>query len=191
MTTTTILAIAAIILLGAYSWYVTLIKKRNKAKEALSSVDVFLRQRFDLIPNILAIAQKYMQHEKLLLEEVTRLRTQAGKTYDPNNAPDVLQHLQSSDLLNTRFSQLMLAVENYPDLKANQTMLEAMQTNNEVEGHIAAARRFYNASVTSLNNSVEIFPGNLIASAVGVTKMPFYETDAASKEPVKASQLLS
>ncbi|MBL0319176.1 MAG: LemA family protein [Alphaproteobacteria bacterium] len=187
----TALAIMGILLVGMYSWYVTLIKKRNKALEALSGVDVFLRQRFDLIPNILAIAQKYMQHEKSLLEEVTSLRAKADQNYDPKSRQQVSEHLQASDLLNARFSQLMLAVENYPDLKANQTMLEAMQTNNEVEGHIAAARRFYNASVTTLNNAVEIFPGNLIARMVGVTKMPFYETDALSKEPIKASQIFS
>lgn len=187
---TIILVLLGIIAL-IYAWYASIVKKRNKALEALSSIDVYLKQRFDLLPNILVIAQKYMQHERGLLEEVTALRAHANQNYDPKNSAEVTDHLAAAQNLAAKFGQLMVAVENYPDLKANQTMIEAMNTNNEVESHIAAARRFYNASVTVLNNSIQIFPGNYIAKLAGVTTMPFYEADLASKETIKASQFLS
>ena len=81
--------------------------------------------------------------------------------------------------------------ENYPDLKSQETMVTAQATSTEVEGHIAAARRFYNAAVTQLNNSVQIFPGNMIAGMAGVSEMPFFEeTDEAAKAPVDASDYL-
>ena len=84
----------------------------------------------------------------------------------------------------------MVRVEAYPDLKSDQTMVQAMQTYNEVEAQIAAARRFYNSAVTALNNSVQIFPGNIIANVARVTEMPFYETDKAARAPIDASDYL-
>ena len=84
----------------------------------------------------------------------------------------------------------MVRVEAYPDLKSDQTMGQAMQTYNEVEAQIAAARRFYNSAVTALNNSVQIFPGNIIANMAGVSEMPFYETDDAARAPVNADDFL-
>ena len=84
----------------------------------------------------------------------------------------------------------MIAVENYPDLKASESMIQAQQTYNEVEARIAAVRRYYNASVTKLNNSIQIFPGNLLAGFAGASAMPFYETDEASKDPVDADTFL-
>jgi LemA protein len=85
----------------------------------------------------------------------------------------------------------MITVENYPDLKSDQTMLQAQKTYNEIEEQIAAARRFYNSAVTSLNNSIEIFPGNLLANLAKAKIMPFYETDEDSKAPIDASKFLN
>jgi LemA protein len=175
---------------GAYAWYASIIGKKNKALEALSGIDVQLKKRSSLIPNILTIAQKFMDHEKALLTEVTELRAKVGAGYDASQAAAVEGHLQAAGMLDTAMSKLMIAVEAYPDLKSDTSMQQAQLTYNEVESQIAAARRFYNASVTQLNNSIQIFPGNLLAGLANAAAMPFYETDEASKAPVTAGDYL-
>lgn len=174
----------------AYLWYVSLIKKRNTGREALSGIDVQLKKRANLVPNILKIAQKYMDHEKSLLTEITELRTLATKGYSDIDPDAVKAHLEISEKLNQKMSQLMVSVENYPELKSDNTMLQAMQTYNEVEAQLSAARRFYNSAVSELNTAVEIFPGSIIASMASVKVMPFYEADEASKAPVDAADYL-
>ncbi len=186
-----ILLILGGIILAAYFWYANIIMKRNKVLEALSSIDVHLNMRFDLIPNILKIAQKFMSHEKALLDEITRLRTGVEKTYDRKDGREVGEHLARARQLSEKVSQLMITVENYPDLKSDQTMIHSMQTYNEVEGRIAAARRFYNASVTDLNNSIQIFPGSILANLAGVNEMPFLEFEAVVRAPVNVDQYLN
>ncbi len=189
MSWVTIAVIAAPFVL-AYVWYVSLIGKRNTAREALSGIDVQLKQRFELIPNILKIAQKFMEHEKALLTEITALRTAAERPYDKGDAGAVKEHFANAEKLAGRMGSFMLNVENYPTLKSDQNMLQAQQTYNEVEAQITAARRFYNASVTSLNNAVQIFPGNIIASIAGVSEMPFYEAEEAARASVDANLYL-
>ena len=179
-----------ILLIIFYFWYASIISKRNTGYEALSGIDVQLKKRSNLIPNILKIAQKFLEHEKSLLTEITELREQADKGYDKADKNAVQEHLQLSELLGGKMGQLMVRVEAYPDLKSDQTMVQAMQTYNEVEAQIAAARRFYNSAVTALNNSVQIFPGNIIANMAGVSEMPFYETDDAARAPVNADDFL-
>ncbi|MEZ5690930.1 MAG: LemA family protein [Rickettsiales bacterium] len=153
-------------------------------------MDVQLKNRLNIIPNILKIAQKFMDHEKTLLNEITELRTKAEKDYDKNNHSAVNERLAIAEQLSGKMGKLMVAVEAYPDLKSDQTMLQAMQAYNEVEAQIAAARRFYNSAVTSLNNSIQIFPGNIIANMAGVSEMPFYEADEAAKQPVSVDDFL-
>lgn len=181
---------SGLVVIIAYLWYVSLIKKRNAGREALSGIDVQLKKRSNLVPNILKIAQKYMDHEKSLLTEITELRTLAVKGYDDGDSDSVKAHLQVSEKLNQKMSQLMVSVENYPELKSDNTMLQAMQTYNEVEAQLSAARRFYNSAVSELNTAVEIFPGSIIASMASVKVMPFYEADEASKAPVDAGDYL-
>lgn len=188
---TTLLIIIGVIAGGAYFWYASIISKRNKALETLSGIDVQLKKRHDLIPNVVKLAKKFMEHEKGLLEEITELRSQAVKGYTPEDSDSLSKHLSVEQLLSGKMGQLMVAVEDYPDLKSDETMLQAQRTYNEVEEQISAARRFYNASVTSLNNSVQIFPGNIIARKVKISAMPFFETDEASKAPVNADDILN
>lgn len=185
-----LIIIGVVVGLG-YLWYVTLIGRRNKAQESLSGVDVQLKQRANLIPNILKIAQKMMEHEKELMGEITALREQVERDYDKGDTAQVRDHLKANELLAGKMGQFMVRMEQYPDIKSDQTMVQAQQTYNEVEAQIAAARRFYNASVTSLNNAVQIFPGNIIAKIANVQIMPFYEADEAAKAPVDASAYLS
>lgn len=180
--------IGVILLVIFYGIYVSLIRKRNKVKEATSGIDVQLKKRYDLIPNLLQMAEKFMTHEKSLMTEIVRLRTEAmKKTFDAN--PQEAMKLAGE--LDTCMKDFMLSVENYPELKSNQTMLQAMQSFNEVEEHIAAARRFYNASVNDLKNTAEIFPGNIVAAMVGVkADMPFFEAETEAKERIDVSKFM-
>lgn len=181
-----IILVGGVILAGwIYSVYVGVIKNKNKVQEALASIDVQLKKRHDLIPNILAMANKFMEHEKSLMEEITNLRTQAlGMKSKLSNMDEKIK-VESE--LQAKLGQLMVSVENYPQLKSNETMVQAMQTFAEVEEQISAARRFYNAAVLDLNNSVEIFPSSMFAGMLKVSQLPFFEiTDEKEKEPVNA-----
>ncbi|MEM7172190.1 MAG: LemA family protein [Pseudomonadota bacterium] len=171
-------------------WYFVLISRRNMALEALSSIDVQLNLRLDLIPNILKIARRFMEHEKDLMTEVTELRQQLTSGYNPKNAEDLKTHLAQADELTARMGQLMIQVENYPQLTSDQTMVKAMESYNEVEARIAASRRFFNASVTALNNAVQIFPGSLIAKLAGVSAMPYFEARPQAHDPIDADDFL-
>lgn len=176
--------IGVVLLLGFYVLYVSLVKRKNKVKEAASGIDVQLKKRYDLIPNLLQMAQKYMEHERGLMTEIVRLRTEAA-TKHFNIEPREMMEIDR--MLDAKMHDFFLSVENYPDLKSNQTMIQAMESFNEVEEHIAAARRFYNASVNDLKNAVEIFPGNIIAAMVGIrADMPFFEAENAAKERIDA-----
>lgn len=181
-----------IILVGFYLWYVAVIKRRNRVLEALSSIDVQLKKRHDLLPNVLKLANKFMTHERDLLERVTRLRTNAQGSYDEKKAGDVKQHLDAEGGLQQGMRQIFAVAENYPDLSSSTTIVEAQQSFNEAEAHIAAARRFYNAAVTRLNNSVQIFPGTIIGRMTGVEQMPFFELeDKAERESVNVDDFLN
>jgi LemA protein len=183
--------VITLLMIICYAWYVSLIGKRNGAREALSGIDVQLRKRFDLIPNILKIAGRFLQHERELMTQITELRGKAMQTYNPGDADSVSGHLQAAGALQPAMTRLFAVSENYPQLKSDQTMLRAQETYTEVEGHIAAARRAYNATATRLNNSVEIFPGNVIAAMAGVKAMPFYEEkEEEVRQPVDASEFL-
>ncbi|QPC42941.1 LemA family protein [Kaustia mangrovi] len=189
-------SLIAIVLIAAavfaYIWYATLIRRRNKAQEALSSIDVQLRKRHDLLPNVLKLADRFMAHERDLLARVTALRNDAQKPYDPSKGEEVRRHLESEGALQSGLRQLFAVAENYPDLRSSETVLEAQRSFNEVEGHIAAARRFYNAAVTSLNTAIQIPPGSLIAAMARVEPMPFFEIeDEAARQPVDADAYLS
>lgn len=169
-----------------YALYVRLVMVRNKVKESAADIDVQLKKRYDLIPNMLQMAAKFMEHEKSLMTELTELRTKAmASTFV--GSPKEKMELES--LFNQKLNDFKISLENYPDLKSNQTMITAMQSMNEVEEHISAARRFYNSNVNSLKNAVEIFPGNIVAALVGINyaDTPFFEISEAEKQPINSS----
>jgi LemA protein len=168
------------VLAGLYLWYATIVARRNKVQEALSSVDVHLNQRHDLIPNIVKLADRFMQHERGLLEEVTRLRGQVTQARG-GSAGEVEQRFKLEGELAQRMGQLMVTMENYPQLKSDTTVLETQRTWTEVEAQITASRRFYNAAVNQLNNAIQIFPGSVLAGMAGVTAMPFFEAPAQAR----------
>jgi len=178
--------VLVVICAALYSMYVRLIKLKNTTAEAFSDIDVQLKKRYDLIPNILTIANKFMEHERGLFEQITALRSQV------NSIPSDLEHAQQKFEIDSKISSLMgqvrVQLENYPQLKSDQTMLQAMQTYEEQEAHIAAARSFYNAAVKELNNAVEIFPSSLIALLIGVKQAPFIKAEGKETERIDASQ---
>lgn len=171
-----------------YGIYAGLIKTRNKVQEAFSAIDVQLKKRYDLIPNILTIAQKYMDHERNLIEEVTQLRVQAANI--PNDFANIDKKIAIDNQLAQKMGQIMVAVENYPQLKAEQPMMTAMQTYNEVEEHIAAARRFYNSAANELKNAVEIFPSSFFARMMNIKSVDFFKADEKEKQAINASDFL-
>lgn len=186
--------IGFIVLLVFYLWYVTIIARRNATLDALSGVDVQLKKRHDLIPNVLAIAKRFMQHEQQLLEDITRLRTEAltalQKAEHKPAAAELNEHFQLEQQLQSAMSRLLVQAEAYPDLTSSGPMINAQQTYLEVETNIAAARRFYNTSVRRLRNSTEIFPGSLIAKMLSVDIYPFFQADSAALQPVDAATIL-
>lgn len=190
MCTPTIIGLVIILAIIAllYYLYVKLIQKRNKVREAMGGIDVQLEKRYDLIPNILTIANRFMEHEKGLMEEITKLRTQAVAIR--STAETIGEKINLDNTIAAKMGQLMVNVENYPQLKSDQTMVQAMQTYSEVEEHIAAARRFYNSAVNDLNNAVEIFPSSMIAGMLSIRTYPFFEAKEDAKEPISASDYL-
>jgi len=184
-----IIVVIAVPVVG-YIWYTQIISKRNSVLEALGSVDAVLQQRADLIPNMLRAAKRFMEHEKDLLEEVTKLRNMASADYDKSNQSEVQNHFSAVDSLAASLGKLRIQVEAYPELKSDQTMTEAMDAMEETEAQISAARRAYNASVTALNNSIQIFPGSYIASIANVTAMPYYEASEGASAPINADEFL-
>ena len=168
-----------------YAQYVRLIVVRNKVRESASDIDVQLKKRYDLIPNMLQMAAKFMEHEKSLMTELAELRTKAmASTF----VASPKEKMEMESLLNQKLGEFRVSLENYPDLKSNQTMITAMQSMNEVEEHISAARRFYNSNVNTLKNAVEIFTGNIVAMLVGVNykDTPFFEVSEVEKQPINS-----
>ena len=182
----TFLGVGIALLLLFYILYARLIKTRNKVQESMSDIDVQLKKRYDLIPNMLNMAAKFMEHEKKLMTELADLRTRAMQN---TFAAAPKEKMELENLLNQKMQEFKISLENYPDLKSNQTMMTAMQSMNEVEEHIAAARRFYNSNVNELKNLVEIFPSSLVASMLGITyeNMPFFEISEAERQPINSA----
>ena len=189
LTPTTIAIITGVaVIVWTYSIYISLIQKRNKTQEAFSSIDVQLKKRYDLIPNLLTIAQKYMDHERGLIEEVTKLRTDVMKL--SSSFENIDRKIALDAQIAQKMKQFMVAVENYPQLKADQPMITAMQTYNEVEEHIAAARRFYNSAANELKNAVEIFPSSFVARLMNIKAVDFFKVAEAERKPVNAADFL-
>ena len=173
------LIVVIVVIFGIYGIYVALIKKKNNVKEAASGIDVQLKKRYDLIPNMLKAAAKFMEHEKELFTQLTALREQAMSAQNYNDK------FKADNQLSNALHMFSVRAENYPQLKSDATMIAAQQSMAETEEHIAAARRFYNSAVKDYKNALEIFPSSLIASILGLKdEYPFFEAEEAAKEAV-------
>lgn len=186
LTNLILIGLCAAFVLWFYSVYVNVIKAKNKVNEAMASIDVQLKKRYDLMPNVLFLANKFMQHEKSLIEDITKLRTEALKL--ANGVGNMQDKINVNNEIQKKMSELFVSVENYPQLKSDATMVQAMQTYAEVEEHIAAARRFYNSAVRDLKNIVEIWPSSSIAASLGIKgDIPYFEaTGEVERAPINA-----
>lgn len=176
-----LLVVVGLLALVGFSLYNGLIGKRNQVDSVFSTVDVMLKKRYDLIPNLVATVQGYMQHERETLERIAQLRSQAL------NSQTVDQKVAIDNQMAGALRQVLVAVEQYPELKANQNFLHLQATLNEVEEQISAARRSFNAAVLQYNNAVEMFPTKLVADMMRLQKRAFFEAAAAEREPVRVA----
>ncbi|MCE9686152.1 LemA family protein [Shewanella sp. AS16] len=186
-----LLLVLALALIIACLWYVSLIKKRDIAREALSAIDVQLKNRGARLPAMLEIASGSMKEERLLLEDVAELETLLSRAYDQTQTEEISLHLELVQRLNTRLAQLLADMDNYPELQSDNRMLEAIQAYQEVEEPLAAARRFYNSAVSEFNTAVGIFPGSIIASVAGVKVLPYYEAEDAPSTALDAGDFIN
>lgn len=188
MSMTMIIAGGAALLLvfWLYSTYVNVIKTRNKVDEAMSSIDVNLKKRYNILPNVLFLANKFMEHERSLIEDITKLRTSALQL--SSGVHNVQDKINLNNEIRKKMNELFVSVENYPQLKSDNTMVQAMKTYTDVEEHIAAARRFYNAAVRDLKNVVQIWPSSMFAASMGISgDIPYFETASeVERAPINA-----
>ena len=183
--------VIGLMLVGAYFWYATIVRRKIRVTEALAGIDVQLQQRHDLIPNVLTIARRFMEHERGLLKEITELRAKAHQHVGERDFGKVAEKFETEARLGQQMGRLLMLAENYPQLKSDGPMIEAQRTYAEVETNIAAARRFYNASVASLSGAVQTFPGPILKGLAGVGEVPpmFQTTEAARVAPDAAKFL--
>jgi len=185
----TLLVIAVLlVVVGLFLWstYNRFIVLRNRVQEAWSDIEVLLKRRYDLIPNLVEIVKGYAAHERNTLEAVIQARNMAMAT----NKASIEEQAKSENILSGTLKSLFALSENYPDLKANVNFLELQKELVDTENKIQASRRFYNANVLSLNTKIELFPSNIIANMFNFEKQKFFELDAdeqAAKNPVKIS----
>lgn len=173
------LGLIALIVLWFIVTYNSLVALKNRASEAWSDIDVQLKRRYDLIPNLIETVKGYAKQEEKVLTQVTEARTNAMKAQSPQSKA------QAENMLSETLKSLFAVSEAYPDLKSSQNFLQLQGELTDTEDKIQASRRFYNTNVRDLNTAIESFPTNLIAGMVGAVKREFFEAAGTEKEPVK------
>jgi LemA protein len=177
-----ILAIIVVLVLWAVLSFNRLVSMRNRAKEAWADIDVQLKRRYDLIPNLVNTVKGYATHESTAFENVTKARAAAM------GATSLADKSQAEATLANSLKSVFAIAEAYPDLKANQNFMALQGELTDTEDKIQAARRFYNGNVRDLNTAIQAFPGNIIAGSFGFQAMEFFQldaADAAAREPVQ------
>ena len=176
-----IIGIVIVFFLWAIAIYNGFIKLINRAKEAWADIDVQLKRRYDLIPNLVETVKGYATHEKTAFENVTKARAMAL------GAQGLEEKGKAENMLTGALKSIFAIAEAYPQLKANENFLELQRELSDTENKIQAARRFYNGNVRDLNTKIEVFPSNIIASMFSFTKMEFFQLDenSTAKEPVE------
>ena len=173
-----IIGVIALVILYIVSAYNNLVKNKNMVEEGWSGIDVQLKKRSNLIPNILSSVKGYMKHEKGLLEKITALRAQSDA------ADNVLDQAKAESSLSGSLMNLFAVAENYPELKANENFLDLQKQLQDIEDEIQMARRYYNGTVRNNNVLVESFPSNIIANSFHFGKFDFFEIEDPSVKEV-------
>jgi LemA protein len=172
-----VIGIIAVLLVYVLASYNSLVNLRNRVQEAFATMDVYMKKRWDLIPNIVESVKGYATHEKETLESIVNLRSNA---YDKMAQDD---KIAADGQIMGALSKLMALAESYPDLKANQNFMQLSTELSKVEEDIANSRKYYNAVVRNYNNAVQMFPSNIVSTVFGFKEMAMFET--ADRENVK------
>lgn len=179
MVTIIIIAVVVVIILAIIGMYNNLVKLRNNRENAFADIDVQLKQRFDLVPQLVATVKGYATHEKELLENITAART-AGV-----NATSIDDKIKADQQLTSALAGLKVQVEAYPDLKANQNFMQLQGELADIENKLAAVRRYFNSATRELNTAVQTFPSNIFAGMFGFHKEAMYEIEASQRAEVE------
>ena len=171
MSTWLLLAVLAAVVIYAVAAFNRLVRLRNLVREGWSGIDVQLKRRTDLVPNLVEVVQGYAAHERTTLEEVTRMRASSVAASDVGGQAAAARGLQAS------LGKLLAVAEAYPQLKADKNFLELQQQLADVEDQLQMARRYYNGTVRNLNIAIQSFPSNLMAGMLGFREEPFFELD--------------
>ena len=174
-----VIAIVAILLLYFVGVYNSFVKLKNQAEESSAGIDVHLKQRYDLIPNLVETVKGYAKHESGTLEAVIKARNSAI------NATSMEEKDKANNALSGTLKSLFALSESYPELKANTNFLDLQKQLTEIEKGLLNARKYYNAIATQMNSKVEMFPSNIVASITGFKKLPYAEVEEAAKERVE------
>ncbi len=172
-----VVALGGFVLIGIYNAFV---RRRNRVEEALADIEVQLKRRYDLIPNVVETVKGYVTHEQGVFEKVTRARTEAMGAHNAG------EHAKAENMLTGALKTLFAVAENYPDLKANANFLELQRELADAENKIQASRRFYNGNVRDYNTMIESFPSNMVAGMFRFTKKELFDLPDSSpaQEPV-------
>ena len=184
MTLWIVIGVFAVIVLWLIATFNRLVTLRNRVKEAWSDIEVQLKRRYDLIPNLVETVKGYAKHETSAFENVTKARAAAiSGSANPHD------QAAKENMLSGALKSIFAIAEAYPELKANTNFLELQRELSDTENKIQASRRFFNSNVLSINNAVEMFPTNIIAGAFGFKKEEFFDLDEApeQREPVKGA----
>ena len=170
-----VLIIIVILLFSILIMYNNLVKARNKVKQAKSGIDVYLNQRFDLIPNLVECVKAYSKHEQKIFTDIANLRTKYKQEQ---------KDIVNAKNLNNKMNELIAVAENYPELKASEQYLNLQRNLIKVESQLQAARRIYNTEVTDYNNKIGVVPSNVVAGLFGFKEEELFEIEEYKKENI-------
>lgn len=176
-----IIAVIAVLIIALAAAYNGLVRSRNKVNNSWKQIDVQLKRRHDLIPNLVEMVKDYMSYEQEVLQNVTKARSEAMQAQGPADSA------RAENVLSGALKSLFAVAENYPDLKANQNVSQLQEELTSTENKIAFARQLYNDLVMDFNNKVQTFPSNVVAGAFGFKAREYFEVPEEEKEPVKVN----
>lgn len=176
-----VIAIMLLILVYILITYNGLVKLNNYVKEAFATMDVYLKKRWDLVPNLVEVVKGYAEHEKTTIEEVTKIRSSIYDNLSQNDK------ISTNENLTKVLSNLLAIAESYPDLKANQNFIDLSQQLIKIEDDIANSRKYYNAVIRELNNKIEMFPSNIIAKIFAFKEAKMFEVQADERKSVEVN----